>query len=78
MTDPEEGTVDSDLEPPQTEIQIPLGIVIARILVVSGIGISAALAIFFLIGGIWAPGAISFAITAVFLGLMFGIEKLAE
>lgn len=78
VTDSDEGTIDGDLETPHAEIEIPLGIVIARILVVSGIGISAALAIFFLIGGIWVPGAIAFAVTAVFLALMFAIEKLAE
>lgn len=78
MIDSDETAVDDDLDPAQTEIEIPLAIVIGRILIVSGIGISAALAIFFLIGGIWLPGAISFLATVVFLALMFGIEKLAE
>lgn len=78
MIDSDEGAVNNDLDAPQNEVEIPLGIVVGRILIVSGIGISAALAIFFLIGGIWFPGAIAFAVTVVFLGLMFAIEKLAE
>lgn len=61
-----------------TEAEIPLGIVLARIIVVSGIGIAAALAIFFLVGAIWIPAMIALVITVVFLGLMFGVEKLAE
>jgi hypothetical protein len=78
VIDPDEGSAESDLETPQNEVEIPLGIVIARIVIVSSIGISAALAIFFLIGGIWVPGAIAFAVTAISLAMMFGIEKLAE
>lgn len=58
--------------------QVPLGIVFARILVVSGMGITGALAIFFLIGAIWLPAAISLGLTIVFLFLMFFIERGAE
>lgn len=65
-------------EPGATEVEIPLGIVLARILVVSGIGVSAALAIFFLVGAIWIPAVFALVATIVFLGLMFGVEKLAE
>lgn len=78
VIDPDKAADESDLETPQNEVEIPLGIVIARIVIVSSIGISAALAIFFLIGGIWGPGAIAFAVTAISLAMMFGIEKLAE
>lgn len=78
MIDPDEAAAESELEAPQNEVEIPLGIVIARIVIVSSIGISAALAIFFLIGGIWGPGVIAFAVTVVSLAMMFGIEKLAE
>lgn len=88
MTEHEEGAVevdepaepedDLDAESATTEVEIPLGIVLARIVIVSGIGIAAALAIFFLVGGIWVPAAVAFVATAVFLGLMFGVEKLAE
>lgn len=58
--------------------QVPLGIVFARIVVVSGMGFSAALAIFFLIGAIWLPMFIAFAVTVIFLFLMFFIERGAE
>jgi hypothetical protein len=58
--------------------QMPLGIVIARILVVSGIGFAAAFAIFFLVGGIWLPALVSIVATVVFLVLMFAIERGAE
>jgi hypothetical protein len=57
---------------------IPLGIVVARILIVSGIGFAAAFAIFFLVGGIWLLAGISVAVTAVFLFLMFAVERLAS
>jgi hypothetical protein len=55
--------------------QVPLGIVFARIVVVSGMGITAALAIFFLIGAIWLPALVSLAVTVAFLFLMFFIER---
>jgi hypothetical protein len=55
--------------------QVPLGIVFARIVVVSGMGFAAALCIFFLIGAIWLPALISLAVTVVFLFLMFFIER---
>jgi len=58
--------------------QMPLGIVIARIIIVSGMGFSAAFAIFFLVGALWLLALISIAVTAVFLVLMFAIERGAE
>jgi len=58
--------------------QMPLGIVIARIIVVSGMGFSAAFAIFFLIGALWLLALVSTAATVVFLVLMFAIERGAE
>jgi hypothetical protein len=58
--------------------QMPLGIVVARILVVSGMSFAAAAAIFFLVGGLWVLGLVSIAATAIFLGLMFVIERGAE
>jgi uncharacterized RDD family membrane protein YckC len=65
-------------EEPSAVRQMPLGIVVARILVVSGIGFAAAFAIFFLVGGLWVLGAISVVATLVFLVLMFAIERGAE
>lgn len=58
--------------------QMPLGIVIARILVVSGMSFAAAFAIFFFVGGLWFIGLVSMAVTAVFVVLMFAIERGAE
>jgi hypothetical protein len=78
VVEQQEAAAEAEPEAPASEVQIPLGIVIARILVVSGIGVAAALAIFFLVGAIWIPAGIAFVATVVFLALMFGIEKLAE
>jgi len=61
-----------------TPKQMPLGIVIARILVVSGMSFAAAAAIFFLIGGLWLFGLVSLVATAIFLSIMFVIERGAE
>ena len=57
---------------------MPLGIVIARILVVSGMSFAAAFAIFFLVGGLWLLGLVSAIATVVFLFLRFAIERGAE
>ncbi len=72
---------DDDLEEESAVMlvrQVPLGIVFARIIVVSGMGITGALAIFFLIGAIWWPSAVSLGLTLVFLLLMFFIERGAD
>ena len=58
--------------------QMPLGIVIARIIIVSGMAFSAAFAIFFLVGALWLPALVSIAATGVFVVLMFAIERGAE
>jgi hypothetical protein len=65
-------------EPGQRAAAVPLPLVVARILIVSGMGFAAALSIFFLVGGLWLPGAVAAGATAVFLGLMFLIERAAE
>ena len=77
----ETGGYDDDLEEEGALLlvrQVPLGVVFARIIVVSGMGITGALAIFFLIGAIWWPALISVGLTAVFLFLMFFIERGAD
>ena len=71
---PEEG----DAQPGPAQPQMPLGIVIARILVVTSMSFAAAAAIFFLVGGLWLLALLSIAATAIFLGLMFVIERGAE
>jgi hypothetical protein len=58
--------------------QVPLGIIFARIVVVSAMSFAAAGAIFFLIGGIWLPALACTGGTVVFLFLMFFIERGAE
>lgn len=54
---------------------MPLGIVVARIIVVSGMSFAAALAIFFLVGGLWEIALAALAATVLFLVLMFAIER---
>lgn len=78
MVDQRDEIGQDEAETPQTQVEIPLGIVIARILIVSGMGIAGALAIFFLVGGIWTPAIVSFVATVLFMALMFAVEKLAE
>jgi hypothetical protein len=58
--------------------QMPLGIVIARIIIVSGMAFSAAFAIFFLVGALWLLALVSIGATSVFVVLMFAIERGAE
>lgn len=58
--------------------QVPLGLIFARIVVVSGMSFAAAGAIFFLIGAIWVPAAICGVVTVLFVFLMFFIERGAE
>ena len=75
------GAYDDDLEEEGALIlvrQVPLGVVFARIVVVSGMGITGALAIFFFIGLIWWPALVSGGLTIVFLFLMFFIGRGAE
>ncbi|TMG04014.1 MAG: hypothetical protein E6I03_02750 [Chloroflexi bacterium] len=65
-------------QPAPAQPQMPLGIVIARILVVTSMSFAAAAGIFFLVGGLWLLALGSIAATAIFLGLMFVIERGAE
>jgi len=64
-------------ESPPPSGQVPLGIVIARIFLVTGTAFAAAFAVFFLVAAHWAPGLIALLVTAVFLALMFLIERAA-
>ena len=66
---------DDDDEAPVPGLQMPLRIVISRIVVVSGMSFAAALAIFFLVGALWVPALAAAATTIVFLFLMFAIER---
>ena len=58
--------------------QMPLGIVIARITIVTCMSFAGAAAIFFLVGALWLYALASLGATVVFLALMFGVEKFAE
>jgi hypothetical protein len=54
---------------------VPIALVIARIVAVSGVGFCSAIGVFLLIGGIWHLGAGFLAATLLFLLLMFLIER---
>jgi hypothetical protein len=58
--------------------QVPLGIIFARIVVVSAMSFAAAGSIFFLIGAIWVPALACAVVTVLFLFLMFFIERGAD
>ncbi len=58
--------------------QVPIGLIFARIIVVSGMSFAAAGAIFFAIGAIWVPALICVGVTILFMFLMFFIERGAE
>lgn len=57
---------------------IPLHLVVARIVAVSGIGFASAMGLFLLVAGIWHLGLVSLAATFMFIFLMFLIERGAE
>ncbi len=55
-----------------------LGIVAARIFVVTSLSVTAAASIFLLIGGFWEVGLVALAVASVFVLLMFVTERLAQ
>jgi hypothetical protein len=69
---------DADEGDTPSQLEMPLGIVVARIVVVSGMSFAAAFAIFFLVGGFFAIAGAAAAATLLFLVLMFVIERSAE
>ena len=73
--DPKDASLAMQEEPTPPTKPIPVGIVVARILVISGIGFSAALGTFFVIAEVWQIGLPALAATLVFLILMFAIER---
>lgn len=64
-------------EKPPPGQEIPLFVVIARILIVSGMSFSGAAAIFFFVAGVWQVGLPALGLTIVFLVLMFLVERAA-
>lgn len=67
----------SDEESAAPVPQMPIGIVIARITIVSAMSFAGALGIFFLVGGLWLYALVAVAATLIFLFLMFVIERAA-
>ena len=57
---------------------VPLYVVIARILIVSGMSFTTAAAIFFFLGGVWQVGLPALGLALLFLVLMFLVERAAE
>ncbi len=60
------------------EKRVPLHLVVARIVAVSGIGFASAIGVFLVIGGVWQLGLVSLAATLFFIFLMFLIERGAQ
>jgi len=58
--------------------RIALPVVVGRIVAVSGMALAAAIAILALVGGLWVAGLIAVAATALFMGMMFLVERGAE
>ena len=58
--------------------RMALPMVIGRIVAVSGMGLAAAIAILAFVGGLWVAGLIATATTALFMGMMFLIERGVE
>ena len=58
--------------------RMALPVVIGRIVAVSGMGLAAAIAILAFVGGLWMAGLVSAAVAALFVGMMFLIERGTE
>jgi hypothetical protein len=58
--------------------RIALPVVIGRIVAVSGMALAAAIAILAFVGGLWVAGLVAVAVTVLFMGMMFLIERGAE
>ena len=58
--------------------QVPLGIIFARIVIVTAMSFAAALAIFLAVGGFRLTALASVVVTLFFLFLMFFVERFAE
>ena len=65
-------------EKPSPPRSVPLYVVVARILIVSGMSLTAAAGIFLILGGPWQAGLAALGLALVFLMLMFLVERSAE
>ncbi len=64
-------------ESPPPSQPVPLFVVVARILVVTGMSVAAAVAIFFFVAGVWQVGLPALGLSVLFVALMFLIERAA-
>ena len=65
-------------EKPPRSRPVPVYVAIARIVIVSGMSITAAAAIFFFLGGVWQVGLPALGLALAFLVLMLLVERSAE
>jgi hypothetical protein len=56
---------------------VSIFVVVARIVVVTGMSISGAIAIFFFVAGVWQVGLPALGLALLFMALMFFIERAA-
>ncbi len=56
---------------------VSIFVVVARIVVVTGMSISGAIAIFFFVAGVWQVGLPALGLSVLFVALMFFIERAA-
>ena len=64
-------------ESPPPSQPVPLFVVVARIIVVTGMSVTAAVAIFFFVAGVWQVGLPALGLSVLFVALMFLIERAA-
>jgi len=64
-------------ESPPPAQPVSIFVVVARILVVTGMSISGAIAIFFFVAGVWQVGLPALGLSVLFVALMFFIERAA-
>ena len=65
-------------EKPPPSRPVPLFVVVARILIMSGMSVTTAAAIFLLLAGAWQVGLPALGLAVAFLVLMFLVERAAE
>jgi hypothetical protein len=64
-------------ESPPPSPRVPLFLVIARMVIISGMSLSGAAAVFFFVAGVWQVGLPALALALLFLALMFVVERAA-
>ncbi len=64
-------------ESPPPSQPVRLFVVVARIVVVTGMSVAAAVAIFFFVAGVWQVGLPALGLSVLFVALMFLIERAA-